>query len=137
GSEGNDTLDATGLGVADFTQLHGDAGDDVFRLGDGRDWVIGGRGHDTLVFTGNLADYTIVEDQWEWTGWTGITHNETGVLDWVLSVETLQFADATVEAPGLRLEIAGTSAGETLAGTALDEEIFGGDGDDELVSGGG
>lgn len=137
GSEGSDMLDATGLGVADFTQLHGDAGDDVFRLGDGIDWVIGGSGHDTLVFTGNLADYTIVEDQWEWTGWTGITHNETGVLDWVLSVETLQFADATIAAPGARAELVGTGAGETIAGTALDEEIFGGDGDDELVAGGG
>jgi uncharacterized protein YkwD len=85
-----DVLGATGLsltagdGAQTFT---GGAGDDSFN---------GGRGIDTVVYSGDRADYSIVREA---GGVVQVTDNRTGSpdgTDTLNAIERLRFADATV-----------------------------------------
>jgi large repetitive protein len=52
-----------GQGTAGDDVMHGSAGDDVLHGNGGRDRIWGGKGGiDTVVFTGNLADYIITDN---------------------------------------------------------------------------
>jgi Ca2+-binding RTX toxin-like protein len=87
------------------------------------------------VFAGNSADYTITQDPDGWYGWTTVTHNATGVEDWVISVEKLQFADGTIDAPGLRPELPGSAAVDVITAGDARAEIHGAGGNDQLTGG--
>jgi Ca2+-binding RTX toxin-like protein len=135
GSTGNDVIDATGELVTDAVEFSGNAGNDTMIDGAGYDWFYGGEGVDTLVFAGNLADYTIVASTT--TGWTKIIDNATGVYDWTLGVDQFHFADQTIGDPFASHTITGTSLAETLNGTTGGDVIIGGGGADVLHGGAG
>jgi Ca2+-binding RTX toxin-like protein len=132
GNAGNDVIDASGDNG--FVQSYGEGGDDTLIGGSGEDWMFGGAGSDTAVFAGNRADYNILEDYGGWTGWTALI-DASGQIDWVISVEKLQFADQTIDAPGARPELVGTENGDAIAAGAARAEIFGLAGDDVLAGG--
>jgi Ca2+-binding RTX toxin-like protein len=135
GNGGDDVIDAA---RADgFFQSYGHDGNDLLIGGTGEDWMFGGMGTDTAQFSGNYADYNILEDCGGWTGWTALINNTTGEIDWAISVEKLQFADVTVDAPNARPEMVGTSGADAIAAGAERAEIFGLDGDDQLAGGDG
>jgi Ca2+-binding RTX toxin-like protein len=135
GGDGDDVIDASGDNG--WIQMFGGDGDDVLIAGDGEDWMWGGRGTDTAVFAGNRADYTLEVDAGGWTGWTLITENATGKIDWIISVEKLQFADGIFDAPGPRQQVHGTGAVDYLMAGGTSAEMFGLEGDDHLAAGSG
>ena len=57
---GTDNLDAVANALDDT--LVGNAGDNRFTVGPGADRIIGGAGIDTVVFSGNRANYAILFD---------------------------------------------------------------------------
>ncbi len=101
GSAGNDVLDASG--TTDYhTMLYGGAGNDTLIAGSGGSYTLqGGPGDDTAVFSGNQSDYTIDGSPAGWPSWATVTNNATGAVNWLQSVEHLQFADGTIDTPGL------------------------------------
>jgi Ca2+-binding RTX toxin-like protein len=121
----------------DFLEINGNAGDDSLTGGEGEEWFDGGEGLDTMVFSGNYAEYTLFENFAGWAGWTMIQNNATGIVDWTMRVENLQFADQTVKDPTLNNYINGTSEADTLVGTDGMDVLAGGDGADVLRAGGG
>ena len=73
-----------------MVQLFGQGGHDRFvSRGTGEEWLWGGQGTDRVTFSGNRADYTIVEDPFGSYGWTAVTHNVTGAVAFLISVEWL------------------------------------------------
>ena len=93
GGDGDDEL--FGNGANDL--LIGEAGDDTFTGGTGSDTIIGGDGQDVAIFSGNLADYIIIDN-----GDGSLTIQDTvtgrdGTDIVFCDVEDLQFADQTVE----------------------------------------
>ncbi|MCB2127532.1 MAG: hypothetical protein KDE03_00270 [Rhodobacteraceae bacterium] len=121
GGAGNDTID----GGADDDTIAGGAGDDI---------VDGGTGYDTLVLSGNQADYDI---QAIGGGDHTITNLVTGEVDTIRQVENLAFADTTL---GLwyfvgRIDVYGTAGDDVEFGTDARERFWGLDGDDELHGG--
>jgi Ca2+-binding RTX toxin-like protein len=101
GNAGNDVLDASG--TADYhTMLYGGAGNDTLIPGSAGSYTLqGGSGDDTAVFSGKQSDYTIDGSPAGWTSWATVTDNATGAVYWLQSVEHLQFADGTIDTPGL------------------------------------
>ena len=121
----------------DFLEINGNAGDDSLTGGDGEEWFDGGEGLNTMAFSGNYSDYTLFENFGGWAGWTMIQNNATGIVDWTMRVENLQFADQQVADPTLNSYISGTSEADTLVGTNGMDVLAGGDGADILQAGGG
>ncbi|HXC54132.1 MAG TPA: ELWxxDGT repeat protein [Rhizomicrobium sp.] len=91
GTPNADYLD--GLGGNDT--LNGLAGDDTLVGGAGNDLIDGGAGNDTAVFSGALANYSLVDNAGVFT----VTDNRVGSpdgTDTVSNVESFKFSDATV-----------------------------------------
>lgn len=141
GNTGADVIDASGAASSgeDFRQIYTGAGNDRVIAGSGSyDWIVGGQGTDTAVFAGARADYTIVAEHASgYSGWTLVYNNSTGAMDWLMSVERMQFSDQTVNADLVRSVISGTAAGDVRTGTAVSEEMYGLAGNDRLNGGGG
>lgn len=161
GLDGNDSLSG---GAGDDTLAAG-AGTNRIDAGDGNDTIVidplatnswvgtwfqpangvdGGAGYDTMVFTGNAADYHIVQIV---GGTLQITDLTTGAQVQAVNVEHLQFADTEIflQPPpagmlwgsALADAMAGTSGAETLLGQAGDDTLSGGGGNDTLDGGSG
>jgi len=114
--------------------LNGGSFDDVFSGGAGNDSIIGGDGEDIARFSGNVADYTIVDDG---NGGLTITDNVgSDGIDTLLSIELLEFADGTLMSREFTInQIIGDSDGQALPGTDGDDRILGLGGDDLLEGG--
>ena len=92
GKAGDDIL----RGEQGNDQLHGDADSDYLVGGDGNDTVDGGGGIDTAVYSGSVKDYTFtLQGGNAYISHTGGT--QTDGTDWLLHVERLMFADATID----------------------------------------
>lgn len=141
GNTGNDRFDATANTARDFNvEFVGNGGNDTLVGGSGIEWFWGGQGADTFVFSGNRADYTIIEDTGRggWFGWTYVEQvGGAGIGDWIFSVETLQFADQTIAAPTAYVVFNGTAGIDIRTGTEARDEMYGGAGNDTLSGGGG
>lgn len=137
GSLGHDRIDASGSVTDDFVDFYGGVGNDTMIGGAGVEWFNGGEGMDTMLFSGNLAAYTLVPGAGDWTGWTMIVDNTTGAQDWTIGVEKLQFVDQTLDDPFATSAIAGTSGADALNGTDGADVLVGGGGTDVMHGGGG
>jgi Ca2+-binding RTX toxin-like protein len=82
-------------------RLEAGGGDDLLAGGEGNDVLVGGKGDDTAVYRGNLADYELRYDPYEY-GLRVIdkTAGRDGG-DHVHNIEHLRFADTTVDLFGL------------------------------------
>jgi Ca2+-binding RTX toxin-like protein len=84
-------------------RLHGEDGADRLRGGAGDDTLLGGEGDDVAYYTGLRADYAVTRTA---DGVTTVrdlaplTDGDDGI-DWLLGVELLRFADATVRVADL------------------------------------
>jgi hypothetical protein len=100
-------------------QLSGGAGDDVLVGKGGNDRLFGGAGSDRLeggdgldlaVFEKSKSNYKIermlIDDQSSWR----VEDLQTGDVDWLLSVEKLQFANGSKPRTEVALDIDGSSA---------------------------
>lgn len=126
GSSGPDVIDQVALGLADYTNIYGEDGDDTITLRAGS--AIGGRGNDTIKGT---TDYAAAA---YWTSESGVTVNlVTGVandglggVDTLVNIRILQdstFADA----------FTGSSANETFFLSGGADSVIGGGGYDRVV----
>ncbi|NJL07332.1 MAG: hypothetical protein HC900_03015 [Methylacidiphilales bacterium] len=100
GGAGNDTIDGGNgddviKGGNGDDVIAGGAGDDIISGGAGNDIISGGEGTDTVVISGNRADYTIVDNGDNTFSITNDVTGETDTVDFV--VELVQFDDATVD----------------------------------------
>jgi Ca2+-binding RTX toxin-like protein len=128
------------FGSAGDDVLLGSADDDVFVAGGGTDKVWGGTGGtDTLVLSGTLADYDIVQNA---NGSYTITDTRDGGPDGEITVrdiEEFELADRTVQLEDFLAASTPTQSGsagnDTLLGTAGDDVFDGGGGDDRIWGG--
>lgn len=137
GTPGNDTIVGTAaddviLGLDGDDLLDGGAGDDLLDGGPGNDTLIGGPGDDTLiggegqntaVFSGNRDDYEIATD-----GAGNLivrdTREDGDGTDTLRQIQTLQFADGTVDTSEFITDITRTghvtaAMGDPLGGAEL------------------
>ncbi|MBI5275653.1 MAG: hypothetical protein HY854_04270 [Burkholderiales bacterium] len=148
GFAGNDTL----LGGSGGEYLRGGDGDDSLSGGNGADTLEGAAGNDTLdggagndiaVYTGNFAAYLLSFDG------ESIRVSGPNGADWLLGVETLQFADhdfqvrqGTEQADNLLAAATGEilrarGGDDRVRGAGGDDGLFGDEGDDTLEGGAG
>lgn len=119
--EGNDAANhLTGSTTGDT--LAGEAGDDVLTGGGGSDELDGGAGSDTAVFSGTVADYSILSTS---DGLT-VTDLRSGApdgVDTLTSVEFLQFADGLEAAPApASLSASANDGALTLSGAGAPDQ---------------
>ena len=128
GGDGADTLwgddNSGGTDGGDDT-LFGGAGDDTLRGESGDDVLDGGEGQDTAVFSGNEADYS-------WTvenGVVTIKHLNGGKdgTDTLTGIESLQFADNTVDISESLDIFTGDDAAETDVETLVTIDVLAND----------
>ena len=118
---GDDNID----GGPGNDSVYGGAGNDGLTGGDGNDVLNGGAGTDTVVFGGNFANFTFVDNG---TGSFDATDTVgAGGTDTVSNAEAINFDDRSF---GLFI---GDGAGQTLIGTGGDTMLFGGNSNDFLL----
>jgi Ca2+-binding RTX toxin-like protein len=89
GTDGAETID--GRGGSD--DIYANGGDDTITGGAGRDYIDGGAGTDVAVFTGDFADYSIINNA---NGSRFVEDLRSGSPDetaYLVNIERLQFAD--------------------------------------------
>ncbi len=117
-------LDASGTGY--FTKLFGGDGNDVLIAGSKGTYTLqGGAGSDTAVFAGNQSDYAIDGNPAGWPSWMTVVNKATGDVTWLQTVERLQFADGTIDAPVRPLNALGTAGADVINAAAGGEVIHG------------
>lgn len=129
------------IGGSGADTIYGNAADNVLAGGTGNDFIDGGLGYDTVVFSGARASYTIT-----WNGQRATVFGLDGT-DTITNVEFLRFADLTIAATptgGLIVSgditnniMTGTSAIDTLNGLGGNDTINGLGGNDRLDGGSG
>jgi hypothetical protein len=95
---GTDNLDAAANALDDT--LVGNAGNNRITVGPGADRIIGHAGIDTVVFSGNRANYAVLFDSTDTQAFT-VTDLRAGSpdgIDTISGVEFFAFADVTVDA---------------------------------------
>ena len=112
--------------------LEGGDGDDTLEGGASNDAIDGEDGRDTAVYSGNRADYSIVNNgDGTWT----VTDNRTGEdndgEDTLTSIEVVKFADTSVY---LMTEGDDVFSGDSLGLRFAGIEVHGGAGDDYIVT---
>lgn len=140
GSSGRDIID--GLSGSDTITagdgadvVFGEAGNDVIEGGIGNDTIYGDDGDDTAVFNANVEEFTFSVtfdsngdvDAGTVTHYDGTAGGGLGT-DTLYDVETLQFADQTIDLANLRE--AATSGDDLLLGDEGTQSISAGDGND-------
>jgi hypothetical protein len=108
------------FGGPGFDKLLGYDGADTFTGGTGNDSIDGGSGLDTAVFSGNRSNYHIVEQDGQLL--VGDKRNSADGTDFLIDVETLKFADATVTVnivPEVAVQNRIVRAGRTFAASTL------------------
>ncbi|MCB2073915.1 MAG: cadherin-like domain-containing protein [Novosphingobium sp.] len=93
GGDGNDIVE----GRAGRDLIYGGDGNDILTGGGGDDTIDGGDGHDIAVYFGARADYAISTDGHGVTTVSDFRDGPSDDTDTLTRVETLQFADQTVE----------------------------------------
>ena len=116
---GTDDLDAVANAQGDT--LIGNAGDNRFTVGAGSDLILGGAGIDTVVFSGNRADYAISYDGTDTQYFTVIDlrSGSPDGTDIVGGVEFFAFANATVDTLSLSAQTVNNPDGTSTV-TAYD-----------------
>lgn len=109
---GNDRL----FGGGGNDELHGGDGDDFFYGGLGNDWIDGGNGIDTLVFSGNRAEYQL-NTAGRVFEISHIGGNGAQGTDSFANIEFIQFADQTIAAPVFQSNLVASVTGHTLTVT--------------------
>jgi Ca2+-binding RTX toxin-like protein len=128
GSDNADTF--TGGNYAD--NIFGNGGNDVLNGLGGNDVIDGGDGTDTVIATGNFADYVISSGSGGSLILTDSRGDGDGV-DTLTSIEKIQFADGTYDVGTATFTPSGpTNGDDILYGTPGDDTIDGLGGNDQI-----
>jgi serralysin len=107
------------IGIAFNTAINtavGGTGDDSFTVNANPDTINGGAGTNTAVFAGNFANYTATNAN----GTITVTNTSTAVVDTLINIQTLQFADMSVPASSIACYARGTSIATTTGDVAVE-----------------
>jgi len=126
GSNGPDVIDQVGSGLADYTNIYGEDGDDTITLRAGA--AIGGRGNDIIKGTSDYAAAAY------WTSTAGVTVNlASGVAnDGLGGVDTLANIRILQDSP-FSDAFTGSAANETFFLSGGSDSVDGGGGYDRVV----
>jgi hypothetical protein len=126
GTSGNDDIDQKALGLADWTNLYGGAGDDTIRVGNataigeaGNDTIIGSTHYSTVAFFGSPAGVTVNLA-------TGIAQDGYGGTDHLTGIYVIQ-------ASSYSDRFTGSSADETFWLSGGNDSVTGGGGHDKVI----
>ena len=144
GDDDDDVL----IGGAGDDMLDGGAGVDMLEGGLQSDTIAGGSGNDTARFSGNMADYQVIDDGAGNVTVIDIRADSPDGTDTLTQVEYLQFADQTIYTSALvNFTIIGTAGDDIISPTqtvpgqmipmAGDDMIYGLGGNDSLDGGAG
>ena len=161
GGDGADTITANASG----STIDAGAGDDALVGGDGADQLTGGAGNDaiggggasdTAIYSGNRADYNVIDNGGGTYTVIDMRPGSPEGIDTLSEVEFLAFADETVNIVGAVTGgtiptagddiltgtpnadvLDGLAGNDTINGLASDDTLIGGEGDDELTGGAG
>jgi Ca2+-binding RTX toxin-like protein len=134
GLNGDDLL----MGSTGDDRLNGGAGNDTLidvGLDTNGDGVVDAGGYDIAEFSGNRADYTVIQTS---SSMYSVQDNRVGGgdgYDTVIGLEAAAFADGTVtflELVGGPRNLVGTAGDDVLNGTDGNDRLDGGDGNDVL-----
>ena len=119
------------IGSSFDDMLTGDMGNNEITGGSGDDIIDGATGNDIAIFSGNQADYSIVNNG---DGTFTVTDNVgTDGQDTLSNIEFAQFADASVDLSIISAPINGTPGNDNpLQGTSDDDVINGLEGNDVI-----
>ena len=131
---------ATGDTISGFENLTGSAFGDVLSGDSGNNVINGLGGEDTVVFTGNFADYLFIQFRDGSLLLTDTVGNDGD--DTLINIETLQFADVSVDRAALFSTegddvLVGTDVIDKIDGLGGNDTISGGDSGDTLIGGAG
>lgn len=124
-------------------EITGSFGDDTLNGFGGNDLIDSGAGSDTVIFSENFANYTIVNNDTK----IDIKNTVTGEIDTLTNTEFLSFADKTLPVTEIIVPVAiiskiatisdnkftGTIGNDSLNGLAGNDTIIGGLGVDKLT----
>jgi hypothetical protein len=126
GTNGNDNIDQKALGLADWTNIFGGAGNDTIRVGNataigeaGDDTIIGTTHYSTVAYWGSPAGVTVNLA-------TGIAQDGFGGTDHLSGIYVVQ-------ATGFNDRITGSSADETFWLGGGSDSVTGGGGHDKVI----
>lgn len=131
-------FDDTIIGSSLANTLSGLAGDDLLEGAAGNDILDGGDGIDIAAFSGNAADYTVVNNG---NAMFTVTHNaNSDGTDMLSNIEFLRFADGDVELPASPIFTEGDdaldgSAGDDVLDALGGNDIVNGLGGDDIIFG--
>ncbi len=115
------------VGGSGDDRMFGNSADNRLTPGGGQNYVNGGLGSDTVVFSGRMADYTI-----SWRGNEGFVSGAEGAFT-LVNVEFLAFSDRTASAhPRGGLDVSGDITDDLMLGSEFGDYLSGSDGDDEI-----
>ena len=126
---GTADLDGTGNDLANT--LTGNSGRNALRGGKGDDTLEGGEGQDTALFSGAIADYTVIRNQ---DGTVTVVDKQAGRdgTDLLRNMEIVQFSDGTLalenrtpDAPAGSFTVNERKAADTLIATLAEKDADG------------
>jgi hypothetical protein len=133
GNASENTLDFTGVtlaniglidGLAGNDQITGTSGDDRIKGGAGHDTLRGGGGVDTAVYDGNAAAYQITGIG---TSQATVRHLASGLVDTLYNFTWAEFDDATVSLSGGPQPVAGADSGQAAEDGAVTIDVLAND----------
>jgi hypothetical protein len=126
GTSGNDDIDQKALGLADWTNFYGGAGNDTIRIGNataigeaGDDTIIGSTHYSTVAYWGSPAGVTVNLA-------TGIAQDGFGGTDHLSGIYVIQ-------ASAYSDRLTGSSADETFWLSGGNDSVTGGGGHDKVI----
>jgi Ca2+-binding RTX toxin-like protein len=112
--------------------------------GAGADYLDGGAGTDTAVYSGNIASYSWIKDASGYWIVSDLRGGSPDYIDYLINMETLRFADIFVALSSLwqvgtagREILRGTDGADAIDGAGGSDDLYGGGGNDTLTGGGG
>ncbi len=127
-------FDDTFTGSTGAEEFNGRGGADIFYASGGDDQVDGGAGFDTVYYTGNFADYSVVETG---SGYTVTDLNSADGdegFDTLTSIERVVFADSEVLSNDIPVVLDGNLSVDEGAAISVDLATLATDGDGDVLT---
>lgn len=127
-------FDDTFTGSAGAEEFNGRGGADIFYASGGDDQIDGGAGFDTVYYTGNFADYSVVETGFGYTVTDLNSADGDEGVDTLTSIERVVFADTEVLSNDIPVVLDGSLSVDEGAVISIDLATLATDGDGDVLT---